>query len=64
MYNEKWRTYGFIDIEDCKDDREGTVLIGMKAPKGKKRNINVSSENTVLLNCDMEKLIQELITNN
>lgn len=57
MYNEKWRTYGFIDIEDCGDDREGTVLIGMKAPKGKKRNINVSSEKTVLLNCDMELLV-------
>jgi len=54
MFNEKWRTYGFIDIEDCMDDREGTVLIGMKAPKGKKRNINVSSAKTVLLNCGME----------
>jgi hypothetical protein len=53
MYNEAWATYGFIDIEDCSDDREGTVLIGMKAPKGKKTAASVSSEKTVFLGCEL-----------
>jgi hypothetical protein len=57
MYNEKWRTYGFIDIEDCRDDREGTILVGMKAPKGKTRRVVVSSEKAVVLNCTMERFI-------
>ncbi|HDY69139.1 MAG TPA: hypothetical protein ENH85_15295 [Candidatus Scalindua sp.] len=53
MKNALWETYGFIDIEGCYDDWEGTVLINMKSTQG---SIAISTNNTRVINCESGRI--------
>jgi len=46
MHNTLYRTYGFIDLEDCKHDPIGTMVINMRATQG---SLTVAGTNNAML---------------